>query len=239
MSTAERKVAIVTGASRGIGLGIAQHLHAQGHHVLTSSRNPMTTPDDLWTHLAVDLGDIPGIDELLDHPLAAEASILVNNVGQIAAVGGLNAEEPALARSTFETNLFGPLECCRRLAPQMAAAGGGNIINISSIYGSISTAFPVLTYAASKAAMTAMTQSMAVELAPSGVRVNAIAPGNIDTDMTRGAGDDYVAEVVARTPIGRLGVTDDIAQAVDFLINASFVTGHLLVVDGGISLVGG
>jgi 3-oxoacyl-[acyl-carrier protein] reductase len=239
MNEPKTRVAIVTGASRGIGLAVAEHLHDRGHQVLTCSRNPVDDRGDRWTHLALDLGSSAGLAQLLDHPLAAKATVLVNNVGQIRAVGGLAAEGEDEVRATFETNVFGPLECCRRVAPQMTAAGGGSIINISSIYGSINTAPPVLSYAATKAALSAITQSLAVELAPGGVRVNAVLPGNVDTDMTRGAGDDYVAEVVARTPIGRLGNTDDIAGAVEFLMQASFVTGHLLVVDGGISLVGG
>jgi NAD(P)-dependent dehydrogenase (short-subunit alcohol dehydrogenase family) len=235
----ERPIAIITGASRGIGLAIAEHLHATDHHVLTASRQPIEDRGERWTHVAVDLGTSDGLAELLDQPLAEEAAVLVNNVGQIRAVGGLAAELEDDVRSTFETNVFGPLECCRRVAPQMAARGGGSIINISSIYGSINTAFPVMSYAATKASLSAITQSMAVELAPQTVRVNAILPGNIDTDMTRGAGDEYVGEVIGRTPIGRLGTTHDIVTAVEFLNEASFVTGHLLVVDGGISLVGG
>ena len=239
MDRAQQRVAIVTGASRGIGLGIAEHLRAQGLHVLTSSRQPIEDRGERWTHIAADLGTPDGVAALLDHPLATEATVLVNNVGQIRAVGGLAAEVSSEVRATFETNVFGPLECCHRIAPQMAAVGGGTIINVSSIYGSINTAPPVLSYAASKAALSAITQSLAVELAPHQIRVNAILPGNIDTDMTRGAGDDYVNEVIGRTPIGRLGTTDDISAAVEFLMQASFVTGHLLVVDGGISLVGG
>lgn len=239
MDDTQEQVAIITGASRGIGLGIAEHLHAQGHHVLTSSRQPIDDRGERWTHVAADLGTPDGLAKLLDHPLVADATVLINNVGQIRAVGGLAAEVDSEVRATFDTNVFGPLSCCHRLAPQMASAGGGTIINISSIYGSINTAPPVLSYAASKAALSAITQSLAVELAPQRVRVNAILPGNIDTDMTRGAGDEYVNEVIDRTPIGRLGTTDDIANAVEFLMNASFVTGHLLVVDGGISLVGG
>lgn len=239
MTNTADQVAIITGASRGIGLGVAEHLHGRGHTVLTCSRSPIEDRGERWTHLAVDLGAEAGVAELLDHPLVPEATVLVNNVGQIRAVGGLTAEVGDEVRATFETNVFGPLECCRRVSATMAAAGGGSIINISSIYGSINTAPPVLSYAATKASLSAITQSIAVELAPQGVRVNAILPGNIDTDMTRGAGDEYVGEVIARTPAGRLGTSDDIAMAVDFLLEASFVTGHLLVVDGGISLVGG
>lgn len=239
MNATNANVAIITGASRGIGLGIAKHLHAAGHTVLTSSRQPTDVVDEKWAHVAADLGTADGVAALLDHPLAGQATTLINNVGGINAVGGVEAELQDNVAKTFATNVFGPIECARHLAPQMAAAGGGSIINISSIYGSINTAFPVMSYASSKAALSAFTQSLAVELAPQQVRVNAILPGNIDTDMTRGAGEEYVGEVIARTPSGRLGTTDDINQAVDFLLQASFVTGHLLVVDGGISLVGG
>ncbi len=232
-------VAIVTGASRGIGLGVAERLHDAGYRVLTCSREATEDRGDRWTHLAADLGEPDGLDLLLDHPMAAEATVFVNNVGQIRAVGGLGAEVGEDVRATFDTNFFGPLECCRRVAPTMAAAGGGSIINIASIYGPVSPAPMVLSYAASKAALSAITQSLALELGPQGIRVNGIAPGNIDTDMTRGGGDEYVGQVIDRTPLGRLGETAEIAHAVEFLIDAAFVTGHLLVVDGGISLVGG
>ena len=97
----------------------------------------------------------------------------------------------------------------------------------------------MLSYAASKAALAAVTQSLALELAAQGVRVNAILPGNIDTDMTRGGGEEFVGQVIDRTPLGRLGDTTDITKAVRFLIDSGFITGHLLVIDGGISLVGG
>jgi 3-oxoacyl-[acyl-carrier protein] reductase len=237
MST--NNVAIVTGASRGIGRGIARHLHEAGYEVLTSSRSMVDVPEERWTHVAADLGTSDGLEALLGHPTAARATVLVNNVGQIRAVGGLAAENSDDVRATFDTNVFGPLECCRRVAPAMATAGGGSIVNISSIYGSISPAPPVLSYAASKAALSAITQSTALELAPNNVRVNAILPGNIATDMTLGGGDEFVQAVVDRTPLGRLGLTADINHAIDFLISASFVTGHLLVIDGGISLVGG
>jgi 3-oxoacyl-[acyl-carrier protein] reductase len=236
---AAQPTAVVTGASRGIGLGIAQHFHQQGYRVLTCSRQAMVDRGEGWTHLAVDLGQPDGLDQLLDHPMTAAASVLVNNIGQIQAVGGLAAEEPESVRGTFDTNFFGPLEACRKVAPVMADAGGGSIINIASIYGPVSPAPMVLSYAASKAALAAVTSSLALELGPKGIRVNAIAPGNIDTDMTRGGGEEYVGAVIDRTPIGRLGTTEEIAHAVSFLVDASFVTGHLLVVDGGISLVGG
>ena len=234
-----KPVAVVTGASRGIGLGVAEHLHGLGYRILTCSRQAVPDRGEAWTHLAVDLGELDGLNQLLDHPMTAEASVLVNNVGQIQAVGGLEAEEPGSVRATFDTNFFGPLETCRRVAPRMAEAGGGSIINIASIYGPVSPAPMVLSYAASKAALGAITSSLALELGSKGIRVNAIAPGNIDTDMTRGGGEDYVGAVIDRTPIGRLGTTEEIAHAVEFLVDASFVTGHLLVVDGGISLVGG
>lgn len=234
-----RKVALITGASRGIGLGVAEHFHGIGYQLLTCSRQQTEERDANWTHLAADLSSTEGLDRFLSHPLAAQASVLVNNIGQIRAVGGLSAEIGSEVRATFDTNFFGPLECCRRVAPSMVAAGGGSIVNVASIYGPVSTAPPVLSYAASKAALSAVTQSLAVELAPQGVRVNAVLPGNVDTDMTRGAGDEYVNDVVGRTPIGRLGTTDEIAKAVEFLVDASFIAGHLLVVDGGISLIGG
>lgn len=218
---------------------MAEALHIDGFELLTASRSAVDVPAERWTHVVADLGTSDGLEALLGHPLAGRASVLVNNVGHIQAVGGVAAESTDAVRATFDTNVFGPIEACRRLAPKIAAQGAGSIVNLSSIYGPISPAPAVLSYAASKAALAAVTQSLALELAGQGVRVNAVLPGNIDTDMTRGGGEEYVGQVVGRTPLGRLGRTQDITHAVRFLIDASFVTGHLLVVDGGISLVGG
>ena len=125
MNDPQQPVAIVTGASRGIGHRIAEHLQAKGFDVLSSSRQSLENRPDGWTHVAADLGTPEGLEQLLDHPLATRASVLVNNVGQIRAVGGLAAEVGTEVRATFDTNVFGPLECCRRIATLMAEADFG------------------------------------------------------------------------------------------------------------------
>lgn len=230
--------AVVTGASRGIGLAVAERLLACGYRILSCSRGPLNNRGKNWTHLQADLSAPAGIEALLSHSWAINTAVLVNNVGAMYSFSGLDSETPDVWSKTFATNLFGPIECCRRLAPVIATERGA-IVNIASIYGPISVAPAILSYTASKAALESVTRSLAVELSESGVRVNAILPGNIDTEMTQGAGQEYIDAVVRRTPLRKLGTVDDIAEAVEFLAHSSFITGHSMVIDGGVSLVGG
>ncbi|MBL8775332.1 MAG: SDR family oxidoreductase [Acidimicrobiales bacterium] len=231
-------VALVTGGERGLGRLIADRLAAAGYEVVSCSRH--RDPSSASKHIAVDLSDSDAPRRVVDRVLAENGcpSVVVNNAGAILAYEGLPSEDPSTALKTFSVNALVPLEFCRLLAQPMTEAGGGNIINITSVYGSLACP-EIVSYAASKAALLSTTRSLAVSLAGGRIRVNAISPGNYDTEMTQSAGSDYVSEVVQKTPWRRLGAPIEVADAVEFILGADFMTGHELVLDGGISLVGG
>ena len=117
----------------------------------------------------------------------------------------------------------------------MRKAGWGRIVNISSIYGHHASP-AVLSYSMSKAALDAVTKALAVDLGPAGITVNSVAPGNIDTAMTRRAGEDYISYIEQRTPVGRLGTVDEVTDAVLMLCDVPFISGATLYVDGALSL---
>lgn len=233
-----RGIAVVTGGTRGIGLELCRAASEAGFEVLTCSR---TSPTDgfKFRHLQCDLSDPTEVERLARTAQElGQVRLLVNNAGAILATEGLQSESADVVLQTLQVNVVAPITLARLLAPAMADAGGGLIVNVASLYGAVASPY-VLSYAASKAALLNATRSLAVALAPAGVRVNSISPGNVDTEMTRSAGEDYVADVESRTPLKRLGDAADVGHALRFLLDAGFVTGEDIVVDGGIGLVGG
>jgi 3-oxoacyl-[acyl-carrier protein] reductase len=162
---------------------------------------------------------------------------LVNNAGQIIRPGYSEVINEEDWDRTFKINAYGYFNCVSSFLPSLKKSSCGRIINIASTYGLKGDA-GVIAYCAAKAAVINMTISLAKELAPN-VTVNAVAPGNIDTDMTRGAGNEFINEVVKSTPLRRLGDVIDVANVVEFLASnkASFLTGITINVDGGFSLV--
>ena len=239
----ERKTVILTGASRGIGHATVQRFSQEGWHVITCSRE--TIPEDCkadpnWTHhIAADLGDPDSRADfvreankvLAGGPLHA----LVNNAGVSPKtpikerLGCLNGDLNAW-RAVFELNFFAPLKLARGLAKPLHQ-GKGAIINITSIAGHAIHPFAGSAYSTSKAALSALTREMAVEFASLGVRVNAIAPGEIETAMI---GPEYEA-LIPRIPMGRMGTTDEVAGVVFQLCGKDFgyVTGTEIFLTGG------
>jgi 3-oxoacyl-[acyl-carrier protein] reductase len=215
------KTALVTGASRGIGEGIARKFREEGAKVLAPARNEM----DLSTPEAID-----AFLSRLDVPV----DILVNNAG-INIPGNLQEiSEPDL-RETFRCNLDAPIRLAQGLAPGMKERRYGRIVNISSVW-SVVCRDSRLAYTASKAALNGVTRALAIELAPSGILVNAVAPGYVDTEMTRRNNTPQEIERVrARIPLGRLSRPEEIAELVAFLASErnSCVTGQVIVADGG------
>jgi NAD(P)-dependent dehydrogenase (short-subunit alcohol dehydrogenase family) len=246
----EGKTAIVTGASMGIGRAIASRLHSEGAALVLVSRGR-----EAGERFADELGAaggqvhfLPGDvtdPEVADRAVEAAAKlggvdVLVNNAGLDLAQDFLDTDEDD-ARRIFETNVFGTLWMLRRVARELSESGrGGSIINISSRLASIGVPRMVV-YGASKGAVLALTRGAAVELAPMGIRVNALAPGMAATPMFK----TYIAEqadgeatrrrIVDAIPQGRLAEPEDVAAAVAYLAadESAHITGASIPIDGG------
>lgn len=243
------RVALVTGASRGIGWAIAAALSAAGADVLLASRDKaalesraaeLRTKGGSADVVVFDASQEATVAEGLERAYAARKTvdILVNNAG--AGLRKAFAENTdADFAAVIDTNLRGPFHLTRGVAARMSGTGGGSIINVASALAVLGREKAVL-YTASKHALAGMTKSLACELAPAGIRVNAICPGYVETEMmTRQRGDAAFYEAVnTRTPLGRWANPDEMGGAAVFLASdaASYVTGHLLAVDGGLTV---
>ncbi len=238
------KVAIVTGASRGIGRSIALALAAQGAKVVASARNAEAL-ETLLAEIKSQGGEAIAVagdvalesdaNKLVEECVAAfgQADILVNNAG-ITRDGLLLRMKTDDWDAVLDTNLKGAFLCVRAVAKVMSKQRSGRIINISSVVGEMGNAGQV-NYCASKAGLLGLTKSVARELARRNVTVNAITPGFIVTDMTDNMTDKAREAMTEQIPLGRLGGSDDVANAVIFLASdqASYITGQVLGVNGG------
>lgn len=157
--------------------------------------------------------------------------VLVNNAG-ISYVGVIQDTTAAEWDKIFGVNVRGAFLCSRAVTDRMIGAGGGSIINISSIWGEVGASCEVA-YSASKAALIGFTRALSKELAPSGVRVNCISPGVIDTSMNAHLTQEELEELIEQIPAGRIGTGDDVAKACAYLAEAQYVTGVVLPVGGG------
>ncbi|MEU4314321.1 glucose 1-dehydrogenase [Nocardia sp. NPDC024068] len=238
------KVALVTGASRGLGLAIARGLFDAGATVIVSSRKLAACEAAV-----AEFGDGPGsahplelhvgrwdsIEPAVDRIVAefGGLDILVNNAGIAPLAENLAAVTEGLWDKTLEVNLKGPFRLMAVAGARMAAAGGGSIVNISSI-GAVRPSPPEAMYAAAKNGLNALTMAFAQEYAPS-VRVNCVLPGGFATEMAEHWDEEFVGKIVDRLPAGRLGRPDEIAGLVVHLASdaAGYTTGALIPVDGG------
>jgi 3-oxoacyl-[acyl-carrier protein] reductase len=230
---------LVTGASRGIGLAIAERFAAAGATLYLNGRDPERLAEVCArlgaTALPFDAGDATAVKDAFQQLFRQTRAldVLVNNAGVLEdALLGMVTE--GQVTQTFASNTHSVIYCSQYAARMMQRARRGSIINLASIIGREGAA-GLSVYAGSKAAVIGITRSLAKELAGSGVRVNAIAPGIIDTDLTRGQPPSKVAERLAGVPMGRVGTADEVAKVALFLASdlASYVTGQIIGVDGG------
>ena len=233
----DKGTAVVTGAGQGIGRAIATRLVADGFDVLALDVNA-----DQLAGVASGIGCRTAVVDVTDDAAVAalagqapDCRVLVNNAAIQRYQDLLHTTHDEM-RTVLDVNVIGPVLMAQALVPVMSANGGGVVVNLSSITSRAHAASTSL-YPASKAAVNQLTQAMAVEFAPLGVRVNAVGPGTVLTEGTQGHyGDEGARAAIAGVlPVNRMGQPEDIANAVSFLCSeeASWITGQTLFVDGG------
>lgn len=235
------RVALVTGAGRGIGAGIASRLHAAGARIAVFDRDRESAGAiaSRLGGLAL-VGDVCNLAQVTQAIDRAEAelgalSILVNNAGITGRTDHSWNLEPDEVRQVFEINVMGPFLFCKTLVPRLIARGYGRIVNVASIAGKEGNP-TLLPYSASKAAVIAMTKSLAKELAGKGdITVNAISPAVIKTAILDDIAPSTVEYMISKIPLGRTGTIDEVAALVHYLVSseASFTTGQCYDISGG------
>ena len=240
------RVALVTGSSRGIGRAVAAELAREGWAVCVNYIQHQQAAEDAVRAIRdaggravavqADVADGAAVAEMVrraERELGGHVSLLVNNAG-VAGQAQFQDITDEMWDRYLAVNLGGARNTIRAVLPRMISEKAGCIVNISSIWG-LRGASCEVAYACTKAAIIALTRSLAAELGPSHIRVNCVAPGVIDTDMVQVLGRETLDDLAEQTPLGRLGTPEDIAHAVAFLASdrASFITGQVLTADGG------
>lgn len=241
-TNAARRTALVTGASRGIGRAIAARLAADGLFVVgtaTTKQGAQGIEDSLGgfgAGVALRVDDERSVEQVLEQVVGQHGAplVLVNNAG-VASDGLLLRMAAESWDTVLNTNLSGVYRLTKSLLQGMMRARWGRIVNLSSVVARMGNAGQV-NYAAAKAGIEGFTRALAQEVGSRDITVNAVAPGFIDTDMTRELPDYQKQALVARTALGRMGVVEDVAAAVAFLASegAGYITGEVLHVNGGL-----
>ncbi len=235
------QVALVTGATRGIGHAIAAHLAARGAFVVGTATSEagaariQESLGDAGQGVVLDVNDAQAAEALVDDLVKQRGGlhVLVNNAGITRDTLALRMRDADWSQ-VIDTNLSSVFRLCRAAIRPMMKQRRGRIVNITSVVGASGNPGQA-NYAAAKAGVAGMTRALAQELGSRNITVNCVAPGFIDTDMTRALGEETSQALLARIPLGRLGQPQDIAHAVGFLVspNAGYITGCELHVNGG------
>jgi 3-oxoacyl-[acyl-carrier protein] reductase len=245
MKLLQGKIAIVTGASRGIGRAIALKLAGQGASLVINGnradllRQLASEIQSLGQKCAIQTGDVAKPETA-----AAIAQTTIDSFGRIDVLvnnAGINMRTSSLEmkledwQRVMDVNLNGTLHCCRAVLPQMIKQQSGKIVNISSTAAKTAHKNAAPSYGASKAGVNYLTQHLALEMAKYGICVNAICPGPIETDMSKQWSEEYRQQVLSRIPLGRLGIPENVADGVLFLVSklSDFITGETININGG------
>ncbi len=239
-----QKSVIITGASRGIGKATALKFASQGYHVAICCKNSPRQLEQVKKEVEAfsvrcltfqgDVGVFHEAQDFIQHAIQAfgAPSALINNAG-ISYFGLLQDMSPQDWNHVLNTNLTSVFNCCNQIIPYMLQSKTGHIINISSVWGNVGASMEVA-YSAAKGGMNSLTKALAKELAPSGIQVNAIACGMIDTDMNRCLSPEDIRAIEEEIPTGRMGTSDEVADCIFQLTQGpKYLTGQIITLDGG------
>jgi 3-oxoacyl-[acyl-carrier protein] reductase len=239
----DSKIIIVSGGSRGLGKGFVETMVEAGYKVYSFSRSQtpfvesLMASSKLFSWEPLDGTDFAGVDDFVKRVFEKEKRIdaLINNAG-MAIDGVLTLMRPEDISAVIALNLEGCIRLARAATKFMLQEKGGSIINISSIIG-IRGYSGLAVYSATKAGLDGFTRAMAREVGGRGIRVNSVAPGYLETEMSSTLGETQRMQIIRRTPLGRLGKVSDVTGLVKFLVSeeSRFITGQTFVVDGGIT----
>ncbi len=239
---------MITGASRGIGRAAALKFAAEGCAVAVNFNQSREAAEEVCAEIkrhggmaeaiCADVSDSGAAERMVAETVRVFGGldVLVNNAG-IALPQGLFCDfGQADAERVFDVNVFGMMNCCRAAIPHFVHRHSGKIVNVSSVWGVCGGSCEVI-YSASKAAVIGFTKALSRELAPSGINVNCVAPGMIDTDMNAHLSEDELEEFRQEIPLMRIGTPQNAADAICYLASdkADYITGQVLSVDGGIA----